>query len=88
MVGTSILDHFMVDTELLKVVKDAGALNNLGDNLSRHSPIMIKLDLSNLPIKKKTEVVKKRKPALYKAREMECKNFKVGLKQKLQSKSK
>ena len=85
LVATSTLDHFMVDAELLAVVKDAGALHNLGDNLSRHSPIMIKLDLGKLTMKKRTEVVSRKKPAWYKAGEKEREDFKAGLNMKLQS---
>ena len=84
LVATSTLDHFMVDAELLAVVRDAGALTNLGDNLSRHSPIQIKLDMGKLPKKKKMKVTKMKKPAWYKAGEKEREDFKVGLRQKLQ----
>ena len=48
MQSMSTLDHFMVDPALLPAIIDAGALH-LGCNLSRHSPIMIKLDIGNLP---------------------------------------
>ena len=85
LVATSTLDHFMVDAELLTVVKDAGALTKLGDNLSRHSPMQIKLVLGKLPSKKKTEVTKRKRPAWYKAGKKEREDFKVGLNMKLQT---
>ena len=44
----STLDHFMVDPALLPAVVGADALQ-LGCNLSRHSPIMIKIDIGSLP---------------------------------------
>ena len=82
-VSTSILDHFMMDSELLKVVQDAGALH-LGDNLSRHSPIMIKLKLGLLPKREKVEVAKLRRPAWYKAGEVEREAFKLEMRIRLQ----
>ena len=38
---TSTLDHFLVNQRLLDLIQDAGPIH-LGDNLSRHSPIMLK----------------------------------------------
>jgi exonuclease III len=46
MVSTSTIDHFLVNERLLSVIVDAGVLH-LGDNLSRHSPIMINLTLAS-----------------------------------------
>ena len=42
--STSVIDHFFLNQELLDLVDDAGPVH-LGDNLSRHSPIMMKLRL-------------------------------------------
>ena len=65
--STSTLDHFIVNERLLSVISDCGVLH-LGDNLSRHSPIMLKLDLGSLPkchrVKSSPSV---RRPAWYKA---------------------
>ena len=47
--SNATLDHFMVDKELLKYISDAGALH-LGDNLSRQSTIIIKLNVGDIPI--------------------------------------
>ena len=44
----STLDHFLVDPELLKVVEEAVAVH-LGDNLSRHSPMVTKVRVESLP---------------------------------------
>ena len=35
----STIDHFLVDPALLNVIEDATAVH-LGDNMSRHSPII------------------------------------------------
>ena len=48
--STSILDHFLVNDRLLEFVEDAGVMH-LGDNLSRHSPIMLKLRVGDIPVK-------------------------------------
>ena len=64
--STSTLDHFLVNERLLSVIVDAGVLH-LGDNLSRHSPIMLKLDLGKLPVVKRINTPNNRKPSWYKA---------------------
>ena len=46
--SVSKIDHFLVNERLLGHVVDAGPLH-LGDNLSRHSPIVMKLDIGNIP---------------------------------------
>ena len=54
--STSVLDNFYVSERLLEYVESATAVH-LGDNLSRHSPIMLSLHLGDLP-KKKGDVEK------------------------------
>ena len=66
--STSTLDHFMVNEGLLPFIKDAGALH-LGDNLSRHSPIMISINVGDVPAQDKIRGTKPRQPAWYKAEE-------------------
>ena len=44
---TSIIDHFLVSQRLLDLVDDCGPLHR-GDNLSRHSPILLSLKLGDL----------------------------------------
>merc|ERR1711867_381823 len=63
-VGT--IDHFIVNERLLDLVTDCGPLH-LGDNMSCHSPIMVKLNLGALAERRKSEVVRPRRPAWYKA---------------------
>ena len=64
--STATLDHFMVNEGLLQAIKDAGALH-LGDNLSRHSPIMISINVGDLPARKQNVKAKSKQPAWYKA---------------------
>ena len=47
--STSVLDNFFLSERLLEHVEDAGPLH-LGDNLSRHSPIMMKIKVDNIPV--------------------------------------
>ena len=48
------------------MISDAGVMH-LGDNLSRHSPIMLKLAIGNIPVNAKVKGKSTRKPAWYKA---------------------
>ena len=64
--STATLDHFLVNERLLSVISDAGVMH-LGDNLSRHSPIMLKLAIGNIPVNAKVKGNSTRKPAWYKA---------------------
>ena len=64
--STSVIDHFRVNERLVPLVKDCGPIH-LGDNRSRHSPIMVKLDLGSLPLKQKVKIRIPRKPAWDKA---------------------
>ena len=54
--STSTLDHCLVNEWLISLIADNGVLQ-FGDNLSRHSLIMLKLNLGALPKRKpmKTE---------------------------------
>ena len=73
--STSVLDHFLVNERLLSIIEDAGPLH-LGDNLSRHSPIMMKIRLPNLSTKQvDSKSPKLRRPAWYKASENEINKY-------------
>ena len=76
--STSILDHFLMDEALLEVVASAVAVD-LGDNLSRHSPCLLKVSLGELPARPKVrqEGKKVRRPAWYKADEAMKEAFKL-----------
>ena len=65
--STSTLDHFFGNSDLIDRIEDAGAVH-LGDNLSRHSPIMLKLQIPDKPIKEKLLDNRiKKTPAWYKS---------------------
>ena len=64
--STSVIDHFMMNERLLQQVVDCGPLH-LGDNRSRHSPIMVKLNLGAIPKKQMVSINTPRRPAWYKA---------------------
>ena len=76
--STSILDHFLMDEALLKVVEGAVAVD-LGDNLSRHSPCILKLRVGELPARPRVQAEGKkvRRPAWYKADEAMKEDFKL-----------
>ena len=46
--STSTIDHFLLSPRLLPLIAGAGVIHR-GDNLSRHSPILLKLKLGDLP---------------------------------------
>ena len=68
----------------MEVVEGAAALD-LRDNLSRHSPCMLKLRLGELPARPKVKVEgpTARRPAWYKAEETHTLNFKLRSEEKL-----
>ena len=81
--STSTLDHFFLNQRLLDQVVDAAPVH-LGDNLSRHSPIMMKLLLPDIPAKvQQPSVAKTRTPAWYKASQEEKDQYCSVLNQKL-----
>ena len=66
--SVAILDNFFVSEGLLAYIEDAGVLH-LGDNLSRHSPIMLKIKIGDIPKKRMQAISQLRKPAWHKATE-------------------
>ena len=67
--STSILDNFFVNRRLLDCIVDAGPVH-LGDNRSRHSPIMIKIEIGNMPaVVKQPSLPRPSRPAWYKAKD-------------------
>ena len=73
--SVSKIDHFLVNERLLGHVVDAGPLH-LGDNLSRHSPIIMKLNIGNIPLQafKKSPRLPSR-PLWYKATAEDLKSY-------------
>ena len=82
--STSVIDHFFLNQGLLDLVEDAGPIH-LGDNLSRHSPIMLKLKLPQVAYSntKETEFKMNRSPAWYKASQADKDHYTSLLEQKL-----
>ena len=65
--STSVLDHFLMNESLLDRVEAACPIH-LGDNLSRHSPIMLQLRIPEIQLKtKKENMTYLRTPSWYKA---------------------
>ena len=83
--STAILDHFFVNDNLLNKVQDAGVIH-LGDNHSRHSPIMIKIKLPSISLKPdRPNIQQFRRPAWYKANDDDKKLYEKIVIEKLQS---
>ena len=74
--SSSTIDHFFLNQELLDLVEHAGPVH-LGDNLSRHSPIMMKLRLpqKTLNNQNESEIKKSSTPAWYKATQTDKDHF-------------
>ena len=85
MKSTSILDNFLVNERLLELVEDAGVIH-LGDNLSRHSPIMLKLNVGAIPLKtNRKEQPRPSRPDWYKATTEDISEFTGLLDEQLQN---
>ena len=78
----STLDHFLADPALLELVEEASA-GHLGDNMSRHSPIILKVKVQALPERKKVNQTSIRRPAWYKSCEQDREQFKLQVEEKL-----
>ena len=83
MVSTSVLDHFLVTERLVPLIEVCKVLHS-GDNMSRHSPILLKLNVGEIPTKKKVITALPRKPAWHKATEEILTEYKADLQQKLE----
>ena len=83
-VATATLDHFLVNERLLPLVQDCQALHR-GDNMSRHSPIMLRLNVGAIPSKQKESSWLPRKPAWYKATLVDIESCKLDMESRLQS---
>ena len=80
--AVSTLDHFICNARLLEFVTDCDVMH-FGDNTTRHSPIMLKLDLGSLPSRERSNPVRPKRPAWYKATEEQTNNYTKTLEQKL-----
>ena len=81
----SVIDHFFVNPRLLDLVQAANPIH-LGDNPSRHSPIVMKLRLPPITLKApRPDIIRPRKPAWYKASEEQINSYTNLLNSKLNS---
>ena len=80
--STSVLDHFLVNERLVHLVEDCRVLHR-GDNMSRHSPILLKLRVGDIPLKKKVRLSAQKKPAWHKATKEALEDYKTDLEGKL-----
>ena len=78
----STLDHFICNARLLEFVTECNVMH-FGDNTSRHSPIVLKLDLGSLPARERSNPVRPKRPAWYKATEDQANNYTKTLEEKL-----
>ena len=86
MKSTAVLDHFLVNERLANLVEECKVLH-LGDNMSRHSPILLRLRVGEIPLKKKVISFIPRKPAWYKATQETLQEYKEDLHRRLASRS-
>ena len=82
--SVATLDHFLISPRLLPLVKGAGVIHR-GDNMSRHSPIWLKLDLGSLPKKLRVSSRTPIKPSWPKATVEDIKEYSNSLKLKLET---
>ena len=80
--STSVLDHFLVNERLVHLVEDCRVLHK-GDNMSRHSPMLLKLRVGEIPLKTKVKTSAQRKPAWHKATQEVLEDYKADLQGKL-----
>ena len=78
----STLDHFLLTPRLLPLVVSCGALHR-GDNLSRHSPVWLTLDIGTLPLRSEVNSFAPRRPAWSKASEENILNYTMDMQTRL-----
>ena len=72
--STSTLDHFLISPRLVPLVSDCGVRHS-GDNMSRLSPIYLKLKLGALPVKTDVKSTAPRRPAWSCASEQDTEDY-------------
>ena len=82
--STSTLDHFLVSERLVPLVESCQVLHS-GINLSRHSPILLKLKVGEIPSKQKVNFKQQKKPAWHKATEDCMARYKLDMHDRLLS---
>ena len=85
MKSLSTVDRFLVSPGLMQYAGDAGALH-LGDNPSRHSPIMLKIQVEAIPVRETSPAnPAPRRPAWYKADDTQLNTYTARLDEQLQN---
>ena len=74
----------MCNERLVPLVTDCGVCH-FGDNNSRHSPIMLKLNIGALPLRQKSSEDRAKRPAWYKASEAHILRYKIDLLTRLET---
>ena len=82
-VSTETLDHFLVNVRLVPLVKECVVLHR-GDNLSRQSPILLKMYVGAIPTTQKSSSWLARKPAWFKANIVYIEHYKTDMQDRLQ----
>ena len=83
--STSVIDHFVLSPRLLGLVEDCGPIHR-GDNLSRHSPILLSLRLGEMTRRQAAaQPPPPRMPAWGRATEEEVAGYTAALHQRLQA---
>ena len=82
--SVTTLDHFVCNERLVPLVTDC-AVMHFGDNNSRHSPIMLKLNMGALPLRQKSTKVRAKRPGWYKANAAQISRFKIDLQGRLET---
>ena len=82
LISTSVLDHFIVSESLLPLVEECKVLH-CGTNLSRHSPILLKLRVEDIPKKIEARSWKPKRPAWHKVTEEIMEDYRTDLEDRL-----
>ena len=80
--STSVIDHFVLSPRLLPLLTGWGVVDR-GDNLSRHCPIWINLNLGSLPERKSSQTWIPRKPCWSKATQADSELYTADLQSRL-----
>ena len=81
--SVSTLDHFLVNERLLPFIKSSGPIH-LGDNLSRHSPVFLKLEVKDIPKMAPVNLSRPKRPIWYKARQVQLDQYTNDLNNKIE----
>ena len=84
-VSSSVIDHFLVSRRLLELVEDCRPIHR-GDNLSRHSPVVLRLRLGEICQRQAVaQPLPRRMPAWDRATPVELQSYTMELQQRLQA---